>query len=881
MEQGLPSGTLTMLFSDIEGSTRLLGQLGVQYGEALSVQRSIIREEVRRWRGREIVTEGDSFFVVFGSASDAVSAALTAQLRLSSYPWRDGAALRVRMGLHTGEPTVHEDDYFGMDVHRAARIASAANGGQIVMSATTAQLIGDRSPDVHLKDLGWHRLKDIPEPEHIAQLVADGLEQDFPPLKSLGTPTNLPRALTPILGRDEELAQIAARLTSGDVRLVTLTGPGGTGKTRLAIAVADLLGASRVDGVYFVPLAMATSADVMWTTIAENLGIPAESRAPAALFEHLRSRDLLLILDNLEQLAEAPDVVSELLMEAPHLAILATSRRPLHLTGEYQHPVPPLEVPTSNLNVGEAESWGAVALFVHRARMVRPSFRLTDDNVEHVIGICSRLDGMPLAIELAAARTKLLAPNAILSRLDRSLELGGTELERPTRQHTLRQTIAWSFDLLALDQQRFFSHLGVFGGSCDLTALAAVTESAADPLDEVAELVDVSLVRVLEDRDGEPRVDLLQAVRAFARERLEASGKWESTARRHAQHYLALVEDLAPRLRGSEYLVARSRIEAELDNLRAALAWSLASSSSADQGDVRIGFRLCQEMSWFWYACGYPEEGRRWLEQATRRVTGDQPEEIAVAHGLAIILLQQGEPTSAQRLLTRCLDHWRGQGNDHETIKELNSLAVSYRNTGDWDKARELLEEAISLAERSGDKTRLASALSNLGLVENDVGRPTVAIDLFDRAVVVDWELGDSWGVACDRVNLAAARLRAGQIDGADQELRSVAESALTVNDADLTIGLIELLAMVRAETGNVETSARLYGTADAMREQANLPRPSPDATHLNRSLAKSRNTVSEEVWDTYVNAGRALSAEDAVAEGIGDPMTGPVRARP
>ena len=248
-----------MLFSDIEGSTRLLGQLGVQYGEALSVQRSIIREEVRRWRGREILTEGDSFFVVFGSASDAVNAALAAQLRLNSYPWRDGAALRVRMGLHTGEPTLHEDDYIGMDVHRAARIAAAAHGGQIVMSATTAQFIGDRSPEVHLKDLGWHRLKDIPEPEHIVQLVADGLERDFPPLKSLGTPTNLPRALTPILGRDEELAQIAAQLTSGDVRLVTLTGPGGTGKTRLAIAVADLLGASRADGVYFVALAMATS----------------------------------------------------------------------------------------------------------------------------------------------------------------------------------------------------------------------------------------------------------------------------------------------------------------------------------------------------------------------------------------------------------------------------------------------------------------------------------------------------------------------------------------------------------------------------------------------------------------------------------------------
>jgi predicted ATPase len=731
---------------------------------------------------------------------------------------------------------------------------------------------------VHLKDLGWHRLKDIPEPEHIVQLVADGVDQDFPPLKSLGTPTNLPQVLTPILGRDEELAEIAAQLTNADVRLVTLTGPGGTGKTRLAIAVANLLGPSRADGVYFVTLAMATSADVMWSTIAENLGVPGDSRAQSVFFEHIRSRDLLLILDNLEQLAEAPHVVSELLMEAPHLAILATSRRPLHLTGEYQHPVPPLEVPTSDLTASEAESWGAVALFVHRARMVRPTFRLSDDNVEDVVGICSRLDGMPLAIELAAARTKLLAPRAILSRLDSSLELGGTELERPTRQRTLRQTIAWSFDLLTRDQQRFFSQLGVFGGSCDLDALAAVTESAGDPLDEIAELVDVSLVQALEDRDGEPRIDLLQTVRAFARESLEASGQWESTARRHAQHYLALVEDLAPRLRTTEYLMARNRIEAELDNLRAALAWSFSRSSSGDQGDVRIGFRLCQEMSWFWYACGYPEEGRRWLEQATQRVTGDEPEEIAVAHGLAVILLQQGEATAAQQLLTRCLDYWRGQGNDREAAKELSSLAVSYRNTGDLDKARELLEEGMSLAERSGDKNQLAALLSNRGIVEIDVGSPTVAVDLFDRAFALDRELGDSWGEACDRVNLAAARLRAGQIDGADQELRSVAQAVMAVDDTDLTIGLIELLAMVRAEAGSVEMSARLYGTAEAMREQANLPRPSPDTAHLNRSLAKTRGTVSGEVWDTYVNAGRALSAEEAVAEGVGDSMTG---ARP
>ncbi len=867
MEQSLPSGTLTLLFSDIEGSTRLLTQLGAHYGEALSVQRSIMREEFTRWHGTEIGTEGDSFFVVFTSATDAVSAALAAQRRLAAYDWPDGAKVRVRMGMHTGQPTRLEGDYVGMDVHRAARIASAAHGGQIVLSATTAQVLADQSAELEVKDLGWHRLKDIPEPERIMQLVADELPQEFPPLKSLGTPTNLPQAPTPIVGRDGELAEITAQLKGIGVRLVTLTGPGGSGKTRLAIAAASRLASSRADGVYFVALATANTADVMWSTIAETLGIVGEGRAPPTFFEHIASRDMLLVLDNLEQLADAPLVVSELMAHAPRLAVLATSRRPLHVSGEYQHPVPPLEIPAPSLDARAAAEWGAVGLFVHRAQMVRPNFRLTDDNVADVVAICARLDGMPLAIELAAARAKLLAPHAILSRLGRSLELGGAELDRPSRQRTLRQTIAWSFDLLTEDQQSFFRQLGVFGGSCDLDAAAAVTETPADPLDEVADLVDMSLVRILDDRDGEPRFDLLQTVRAFARERLEAAGEWESTARRHANHYLALVEELTPRLRTAEYFAARDRIESELDNLRAALEWSLPENDH--QGDTTIGFRLCRELTWFWYACGYPEEGRRWLERATKKVSGDGPEEIAVLHGLGVILLQQGESEKARQLLTRCLEYWRQHGDDSKTAMELNSLAIAHRYADEPDQARALFTEGISLAERSGDTGRLAALLSNLGILEIDVGTPAAAIDLFNRAVALDRELNDRWAEACDRVNRAAARISAGQIDAAYQDLRDVTSDALAVNDIDLTIGLIELLAMLWGESGDARRSARLYGTSETMRQQANLPRPPPDAAHLERSLAKSRSTVSDDVWSSYVNEGRLLSREEAIAEGI------------
>ena len=511
--------------------------------------------------------------------------------------------------------------------------------------------------------------------------------------------------------------------------------------------------------------------------------------------------------------------------------------------------------------------------------MVRPGFRLTDDNVADVAAICARLDGMPLAIELAAARTKLLAPQAILARLDRSLELSGREVERPTRQRTLRQTIAWSFDLLTEEQQRFFRQLGVYGGSCDLDALAAITKTSADPLDEVAELVDVSLVRILDDTSGEPRVDLLQTVRAFARECLKAAGEWEPTARRHAEYFCTTMDNLVPRLRTAEYLITRDRIEAELENVRAALEWSLPIDGSDDEGDVTLGFRLCHAMTWFWYAGGYPEEGRRWLERATGRMKGEGPEEIGVLHGLAVLLLQQGEAASAQRMLIRCLDYWRARDDDREIAKELNSLAVAYRTTGDHDNARSLLQEGITRAERSDDKARLAALLCNLGLLETDAGSSVTAIDLLRRAVALDRELGDSWAEACDRVNLAAARLRAGQLEEADRDIREVSHDALAVNDVDLTISLIEVLAMLRAESADVRQSARLFGTAETMREQANLPRPPPDAVLLDQSLAKSRSAVSETTWLSYVGEGRRLSREDAIAEGIRGSVRGQARA--
>ena len=411
----LPTGTLTLLFSDIEGSTSLLRRMGNQYAAALSAQRAILRAAFGRWRGREMGTEGDSFFIIFESVRDAVNAALQAQRELSDHVWPCSAPLRVRMGMHTGEPTRHEDGYIGMDVHRAARVASSAHGGQVVLSEATYRIAVERpSEGVSYIDLGWHRLKDIPQLEHLYQLAAAGMRRHFPALKSLGAAGNLPTPATSIVGREEELRELSDLLVESEVRLVTLTGPGGSGKTRLAIAVAALLGTHFPDGVYFVPLESVDAADVMWTTIAGVLGVTGEGGAPADVLDYITARTALLVLDNLEQLPAASGVVGELLAQAQGICIIATSRRPLHVGGEYEHPVPPLTLPAAVGGDTEAASTsGSVQLFVKRAQMIRAHFALNADNIHDVVEVCRRLDGLPLAIVLAAARVKTLSPRAL------------------------------------------------------------------------------------------------------------------------------------------------------------------------------------------------------------------------------------------------------------------------------------------------------------------------------------------------------------------------------------------------------------------------------------------------------------------------------------
>jgi predicted ATPase/class 3 adenylate cyclase len=874
----LPTGIVTMLFSDIEGSTALLGRLGERYGETLSAQRSLIRAAISATRGQEVGTEGDSFFVVFSSAADAVRCCLAAQRALASHDWPGGAAVRVRMGLHSGEPSIQEDDYVGMDVHRAARIAAAAHGGQVVLSEATRLLAESRLADeVSLRDLGFHRLKDIEEPERIYQLVAPGLGERFPPLKSLGAPTRLPVPLTPLVGRDAALEQLRAALTRPEVRLVTLTGTGGVGKTRLALAAAAALDQAFPHGVFFVALAAVRDAGVMWKTIADGLDVAGDGPAVDAVTGYLRDRRALLVLDNLEQLDGAAGAVAGLLAAAPGLTVLATSRRPLHLHGEQELPVPPLEVPGEG-ETEEVAGSGAARLFVQQAAMVRPGFALTAANAGDIAAICRRLDGLPLAIELAASRVRLLAPRALLARLRHSLDLAAADVGQPSRQQTLRNLIAWSYDLLPPDLAEAFRRAGVFAGGCDLDALAAIAvaepgpETGSDPLQLAAGLLDVSLITVTEGADGEPRVGMLETIREYALDRAEQAGEAGDARRRHAQYYAGVAERADKQLRGAgpAYLVALDQLEAEHDNLRAALSWSLETAAADPAGDAEraaTGLRLVQALALFWYQHGYATEGRRWLERAIELTAEDGGAPLAqAAHWLGVLLQQQGEQQAALSFLERSLAIWRDLGDRDQQARELNSLGITHHYLGDLDTARALLEDSAAISRELGSDMRLAAALTNLGQLESDAGHFDRATQVLREALALDRKQGDMLGVAIDQQSLAGVSLRAGRAREARDFLSATFEFVVSAGNTQLLFTTLEMSACVAAELGESLRAARLAGAAEAGRAVAGMPTEEFDAALIERFLAPARATVAPQEWDAELAAGRALTQPQAAA---------------
>jgi predicted ATPase/class 3 adenylate cyclase len=581
-----PTGTVTFLFTDIEGSTKLWEDNAPAMQAALARHDGLLKWAIEEHGGYVFKTVGDAYCAAFPTAADALEAALEAQRRLLSSESEETGPFRVRMALHMGAAEERDGDYFGPPVNRVARLLSAAHRGQVLLSLPTQELVRDQLPaETTLRDLGEYRLKDLFRPERVYQLLAPKLPSEFPPLRTLDAfRNNLPLQPTPLIGREKEVSEVCDLLRTEETRLLTLTGPGGTGNTRVALqAAADLL-EDFPDGTYFVSLATLTEAELLLPAAAEMVGVREVGEQPLdeTLKDYLSQRRLLLVLDNFEQVLEAASAVTELLAVAPGMKVLATSRAPLGLYGEHEFPVPPLSMPDlkSPPSLERLTQYEAVGLFVERARAVKPDFSITNESAPAVAEICVRLDGLPLAIELAAARIKMLPPKAMLHRLTSRLKLltGGAR-DLPERQRTLRATIEWSHALLDEGEQVLFGRLAVFSGGRTLEAIEAICDAEGDlPVDAfegVSSLQDKSLLRQEEGVRGEPRFVMLETIHEFAREKLQESGEAEEIKRLHAQYFLTLAEEAYPEFKGANQLEWLERLEVEHDNVRAALTWAL------------------------------------------------------------------------------------------------------------------------------------------------------------------------------------------------------------------------------------------------------------------------------------------------------------------
>jgi predicted ATPase len=763
----LPAGTVTFLFSDIEGSTRLLEELGaVAYAEALAEHRRLMREAFAGHGGVEVDTQGDAFLVAFPTAAGALGAAREAQSALATGP------IRVRMGVHSGEPLITEEGYVGIDVHRGARVMSAGHGGQVLVSADTYELV---EGDFELVGLGRHRLKDLAEPQPLFQLGTD----EFPPLKTLYQ-TNLPVQPTPLVGREAELREILALLEHS--RLVTLTGAGGSGKTRLALQATAELVDEHKDGVWWVPLAALRDPSLVEASIAQELA------AKDSLAEHLRSKQLMLLLDNFEQLVEAAPLVGELLAEAPGVRIVVTSRERLNLSAEQEYQVPTL-VATE-----------AVALFVVRARQLEPGFT-PDACVEE---ICRRLDGLPLAIELAAARIKVLSPEQILARLGKGLDLltAGAR-DAPERQRTLRATIEWSYELLEPRERKLFARLAVFTGSLDLEAAEVV---AGAELDDLAALVDKSLVR----RSADGRFFMLETIREFARERLADSGEADNVTRRHVDYFSELVERLDPQLRAYGQDVALETLDRDHDNVRAAIDYAAATGLDAAEA------QLAGAAWYFWYLRGHLVEGVARLEHALRHEGIDVSSRARLHEGLAALESGRGNHEAARRHADISLRMRRDLGDPEGLLRALTNRAVAASHEGDVELAEALQAECAELALETGNAWFRGLALGNLAWAAVERGDYEPAVTTGTEAVGLLEELGDRQiGAAC-LIILAHAELGCGRRHDGISRLVRFLEQDEGVRIPESTLWCLELLAGALTEEAP-ERSARLYGATAAI----------------------------------------------------------------
>ena len=867
----LPTGTVTFLFTDIEGSTALLQTLGARYAAVHDECAAIVRRAVSEGGGVEVSTHGDAFFVAFRSPLGAVRAAVAAQQYLASHDWSPGPPVRVRMGVHTGDGTLGGDDYVGIDVHRAARIADAAHGGQVILSDATRGLIQHALPaGASLRDLGVHRLRGIVDPLRLHELIIEGLASDFPAPRTLDArPNNLPLQLTSFVGREEEISEVERLL--GHTRLLTLTGPGGSGKSRLALRVAAGLLTRYRDGSCFVDLSPVTDPALVPAAVAKALGVPEEAGRPIldGVKDHLRHRELLQVVDNFEQVVEAGPVIEELLTAAPKLQTMVTSRVVLSLRGEQEYAVPPLEVPDPGRlppGLSALSAVEAVRLFTERALAASPRFALTEQNAPVVAEITARLDGLPLAIELAATRTKVLTPEQMLSRLKRRLSIltsGSRSL--PERQRTLRAAIAWSYDLLDPAERRLFARLSVFTGGWTFESAEAVCDPEGfglDALDGLTSLVDKSLIRRMEPPGRPSRFSMLETIREFGHEQLEVAGDLELVLRRHAEHFLGLAEEVEPHLTGEDQGEWLDRCDQEHANIRAALQWAI------ETGEAGRAQAAAGALWRFWQQRGHLAEGRRWLEEVLAMPSGQartatRAKALAGAGGIA----WWSDRGASGGLYDEALAIERELGDPARLAEALYNQAFAVAAEQNLNLAARLLNESLDLFRQVGDEGGVARVLTMLVVPDAMAGAWDRVVARIEEVVAILRRLDDRLILAFDLVWLAFAYGRAGHREDA----RSTALEALELfrevdNATGIALAFLDLAFLLTWE-GRHQDAIRMAGVSQSHRDRAGGgPTPGFGGMLEGDPVAEARAHLTEDAARRAWQEGLTLSVDEAVA---------------
>ncbi len=803
----LPTGTVTFMFTDIEGSTELLQSVGEIFGELLDAHYSIVRSAVQSHSGVEIRTAGDSLFAVFDSPLEAVLAAVATQRGIKKHVWPQNHPIRVRIGIHTGVGNLGGDDYVGLDVHRAARISDAGHGGQIVVSESTALLVERLlGQTASLLDLGKHRLKDLSEPETLFQVVADALETTFPPLRTLDlVPNNLPHQVTSFIGREEVLNEAANLLAR--TRILTLTGPGGTGKTRLSLQLAADASDEFSDGVYFIDLSSVLEVEVVPSAILAAAGLRASGHEQTPyehLVERIAGKHVLLVLDNFEHLLGAAPLVSDMARAAPESKFLITSRAPLHIQGEQEMPIPPLQVDSESSAAPEA-----VQLFTERAMAVNPTFAIDRTNDDDVLALVTRLDGLPLAIELVASRVKLLPVSAILQRLDTSM-LGAGSVDQPERQRTITGAIDWSYRLLDPAQTELFERLSVFVGGARLEEIERICAGSHNLLDRLAELVDHSLVRV-DAGSGPPRFRMLFVIREYAHERLVEHQDPDTIRRMHLETYTELVESLE-----LEFLTAKRRdvfdaIEMEHDNIRAALDWGLNK-----EGDLVL--RLSAVCWRFWQTRGHLYEANQRLELALGQPGGRLELRARTIEALGGVLWWRGKMSEAFARYAEALEIARTNDDQRELANAIYNYALAAGFEQSVNLAVPLFDEAEEIYEKLGDTNGMGDIEWGRGNLLTFTSDFVEALRHLMKSADLYKESGNEFGSGWSMFEVGGCALRMNDPEAAWPYARDGLELFIRHHDVSAVVMFMTLAAGIAHEMGDAVRAHRLAGAFHGLR---------------------------------------------------------------